>query len=452
MPAMQPDLRHTRRLLSRRYGVFVSILLGVFALVVYAQVTHLRAAQTRNQLERIASTAAAELQLLHHEHDEMLAGDAPSGWREQTHDALHADLARQDPELRVRWFDDQLLELNSRGGYRPTVSMIPAAGSRGRTQWLELPDGMALWRPVVRPSVAGATPVLEGYVAVALAATAADGELARLRQGVLIGALIAALVGIAGSHWMVSSSLEPIRRQIERLIRFSADASHELRHPLTAIRALIGTLRHGDLLANCPPSVVEKLTQIDRCSERMGRLVDDLLLLSRTDRAIDDSSAMRQFPLEELVEDVVALHQAEAAAAGLRLVTRIEASPLVHGDPDRLRRLLENLLSNAQRFSPPGGHVSVGVGQQPERALLWVDDQGPGIPPEQRSQVFERFWQADAARSHPDHHGLGLSIAQAIAQAHGGRLRAAAAPSGGCRMLLELPLQVPATSRRGGGG
>ena len=81
----------------------------------------------------------------------------------------------------------------------------------------------------------------------------------------------------------------------------------------------------------------------------------------------------------------------------------------------------------------------VGLGQQPETVLLWVDDEGPGIPPEQRLQVFDRFWQADGARRHPDHHGLGLSIAQAIAEAHGGRLQAGEAPGGGCRMLLSLP-------------
>jgi signal transduction histidine kinase len=85
--------------------------------------------------------------------------------------------------------------------------------------------------------------------------------------------------------------------------------------------------------------------------------------------------------------------------------------------------------------------VTVGITRQQEKAVLWVDDEGPGIPPEQRSQVFDRFWQADDARSHPDHHGLGLSIAQAIAQAHGGRLQACDAPTGGCRMLLDLPLQ-----------
>ncbi|MFM8275804.1 MAG: sensor histidine kinase [Cyanobium sp.] len=438
---MQPELQQTRRALTLRYGVLVSTLLGVFALGVYGQVSHLREAQTRLQLERIASTAAAELQLLHHEHDEMQRADVPAWLREQAQSALTADPAREDPDVMIRWFDDELLELKTRGGYRSSTSTIPPVSSRGHPQWLELKDGLALWRPVVHRSAPGAMPRLEGYVSVALASAAADGELARLRQGLLIGALLAGLAGAASSHWMVRASLEPIRRQIERLIRFTADASHELRHPLTAIRALIGTLRHGELLAGCPARVAQKLEQIDQSTVRMGRLVDDLLLLSRSDRAIDDSSAMQDFPLEDLVEDVIALHQAEAQAAGLELEGAIESSARVHGHPERLRQLLENLLSNALRFSPPRGRVSVGISPRQETVLLWVDDQGPGIPAEQRSQVFERFWQADPARSNPDHLGLGLSIAQAIAQAHDGRLQACEAPSGGCRMLLELPLQ-----------
>jgi two-component system sensor histidine kinase BaeS len=157
---------------------------------------------------------------------------------------------------------------------------------------------------------------------------------------------------------------------------------------------------------------------------------------------------MESFPLAELVEDVLDLHQAAAEAAGVRLQARIEAPGRVRGSPDRLRRLVENLLSNALRFSPPGGTVTLGLGQGKGVVRLWVEDEGPGIPLHQRSQVFERFWQADGARSGAEHHGLGLAIARAIAQAHGGQLWAEdgqAKQNGkptGCQMILELPLQT----------
>ena len=162
------------------------------------------------------------------------------------------------------------------------------------------------------------------------------------------------------------------------------------------------------------------MLQIDQTSARMGLLLDDLLLLTRFDRAIDDRPSMETFPLEELVEDLLDLHQAEAAAAGVRLQARIEATVPVRGSAERLRRLLENLLNNALRFSPAGGTVTVGLRRQRGLAQLWVEDQGPGIAPELRGQVFERFWQADPSRGGVEHHGLGLAIARAIALAHGG--------------------------------
>ena len=432
---MRPDLARTRLALTRRYGVFVVGLLSVFALAVYAEVRRSQQALLQTQVRQFAAAAAAQLPLLHHEVDELAEADQPRRLREQGHAATVAFEGPADAHQRIRWFDDQLHELRASGGFRPDGATQPPPGTQGRSQWLPLANGLAYWQPVW-----AAPERLHGYVSVSVASAASEAELARLRRGLLLGIVLAALVGAAGSRWMVAASLEPIRRQIERLIRFTADASHELRHPLTAVRALIGSLRHGPLLQEGPPELIRKLTQIDQTSARMGRLVDDLLLLSRTDRAIDDRSGLVLLPLEELLEDLADLHQAEATAAGVMLRTRIEAPARVLGHPGRLRQLLENLISNALRFSPPGGCVSLGLALQRQQVQLWVDDDGPGIPADQKALVFERFWQADASRSGPDHHGLGLSIAQAIAQAHGGRLQVLEAPHGGCRMLLELPL------------
>ncbi|MFN7677578.1 MAG: sensor histidine kinase, partial [Cyanobacteriota bacterium] len=416
---MRPDLCATRGQLTRRYAAFMAGTLLVFALGVYGQVRRSSEDLLRRQAEQLAAMAAAELPVMHHEIDEARAmaarqrldaissaGEA-NGWRWPGH--------------RVVWIDDELQALQSSGGFRPDGALRPPASDLAREQWLPIRNGVAFWRPVLGPQGRGG-PELQGYVMVAVASTSADAELGRLRQGLLIGALLASLVAFACSQRMVATSLEPVQRQIERLISFTADASHELRQPLTAIRALIGSLRHGEGLAGAPPELGQKLALIDQTSARMGALVEDLLLLTRFDRAIDDRPSMESFPLAELVEDLVDLHQAEAEAAGVRLLARIEAPGLVRGSPERLRRLIENLLSNALRFSPPGGTVTLGLRQGKGVARLWVEDEGPGIPPQQRDLMFERFWQADAARGGAEHHGLGLAIARAIAQAHGGQL------------------------------
>lgn len=436
---MEPDLRRTHRTLTLRYGLFASGLLLVFGLGVWGEVSRANRELLRQEVEQLASTAAGQLALLHHEYDEM---HSPAQRRHPPVAliAAPATVELHQEHLRIRWFDDTLQELVASGSFQPAGAVVPPAASRQRTLWLPLTNGLAYWRPVLSRRSAGARPVLEGYVSVALATEATEAELRRLRQGLAFGGLLAAAVAFAGSQWMVGASLEPIRRQIERLIRFTADASHELRHPLTAIRALIGTLRHGPLLAASPPELGHRLALIDQTAVRMGRLVEDLLLLSRSDRAIDDGRGLVQLPLEELLEDLVDLHQAEAGAAGLSLRLAVEAGACVRAHPERLRQLLENLLSNALRFSPAGGTITLGLARQRHQAQLWVEDQGPGIPPAQRTLVFERFWQADPSRSGADHHGLGLAIALAIARAHGGQLRAEAGADGGCRMLLELPL------------
>jgi signal transduction histidine kinase len=435
---MQPDLLLTRRRLTLRYGLFASALLLVFALGVYGQVSRARWELQRREVEQLASAAASHLSLLHHESDELRArGQHP-------HAPVPLITAFATTEIhqnhqRIHWFDDQMRPIIAIGEFRPDGVTMPPPSARRRSQWLPLRNGLAFWRPVLTRQSGGGAPQLQGYVSVALASASADAELGRLRSGLAIGGLLAAAVAFAGSQWMVAASLRPIRRQIERLIRFTADASHELRHPLTAVRALIGGLRHSGPLQACPPVVPEKLALIDQAATRMGVLLDDLLLLTRSDRAIDDRSAMRPFPLEDLLDDLVALHHEQAVALGLTLRCEIHDNATVVGHPERLRRLLENLLANALRFSPPGGTVSLGLAVRRSRVELWVDDQGPGIPEAQRRQVFERFWQADPSRSEAEHHGLGLSIAQAIAQAHRGRLLALQAPGGGARLLLELP-------------
>ena len=110
----------------------------------------------------------------------------------------------------------------------------------------------------------------------------------------------------------------------------------------------------------------------------------------------------------------------------------------VTGNPDQLRRLMINLLVNAMQITPAGSSVRVAIHQQGHQLALVVDDQGPGIPPEQRQLVLEHFWQADASRTGPNS-GLGLSIARSIADVHGGSIEAQSTSSGGCRMVVLLP-------------
>ena len=435
---MRTDLAHTRRVLTLRYAQFSFVLVSVFAAAIYMAVADARGDLTRSQLRQLAAGAAAQLPLLRRG---FRAGETPPALLPlalpASEDGESQDTGQENQ--RLRWFDPQLREIASAGDFHPAQPTIPIGAARRVSTVLPLADGLALWQPVYSRQAPGQAPQLQGYVSVALSTRAAEIGLECLRDGMLVGSAMAALVALGGGQWLVAVTLRPIRNQLERLARFTADASHELRHPLTAIRALIGTLRQGSALEGAKEVVGRKLELIDQTTDRMAQLVEDLLLLARSDRQLVEHGSLSRFPLEELIEDLTALYGASAHERGVQLTSQIAASGLVSGHPERLRQLLVNLISNALRFSPPGSTVTVGMAVQGSTVQVWVDDQGPGIPPEQRELVFQPFWQADEARSGRGSTGLGLAIARAIAAAHRGRLVASEAPGGGCRMLLGLP-------------
>lgn len=167
---MRPDLQHTRRALSLRYGVLVLTLLLVFALGVYGQVSRTRWALQRQEVEELARTASSGLPLLHHEHDEMQRGDTPAPIRAAARLALADDGALADQTLRIRWYDDQLRELKTRGGFRPAGTTLPPPSTRGRPQWLPLANGLAL---VVRQRDAAGN---QGASVASTAATTIDAQ------------------------------------------------------------------------------------------------------------------------------------------------------------------------------------------------------------------------------------------------------------------------------------
>jgi signal transduction histidine kinase len=217
--------------------------------------------------------------------------------------------------------------------------------------------------------------------------------------------------------------------------RFVADASHELRAPLTAIQANLELLeRRPDL----PPEARrEAVAEAGREARRLAALVADLLALARADAGV----ALRREPVEL---DRVLL-DAAAEARHLGRGPRLEVGALepvaVQGDRDRLRQLLLILLDNALKYTPPAGQVTVGLRRDGTAAELFVRDTGVGIAPEHLARVFERFYRADAARARdPGGSGLGLPIARWIARQHGGDVSLASEPGRGTTATVRLPL------------
>ena len=228
------------------------------------------------------------------------------------------------------------------------------------------------------------------------------------------------------------------------LRRFVTDASHELRTPLTTIRGYAELMRSGALADKAASD--RALGRIESEADRMGGLVEDLLLLARLEEG--RPAATGPVDLAAVAADAVA----DARAAGPEWPLTLEASEAltVVGDEARIRQVLANLLANVRTHCPPGTPAEVSLRCQGDEAVLEVVDHGPGFPPDEASRVFDRFWRADPSRRHLDGRhggsGLGLSIVSAIATAHGGRAEARSVPGGGARFLVALPLVPPSVS------
>ena len=212
-----------------------------------------------------------------------------------------------------------------------------------------------------------------------------------------------------------------------------ANVSHELRTPITALQAVLENIVDG--VAEPDRETMETmLAQV----ERLGRLVQQLLDLSRLESgtlALDK----RQFEIEPMLD--LALRETRLHAGDISLSVEIEPRPFsIDADDERLHQVVANLVANAVRHSPPDGHVIVRAIARPDGAQLEVIDDGPGIPAEEATRVFERFYRADSARSSRDGgSGLGLAIAQWIVELHGGDIRVENNEPHGCRMVVWIP-------------
>lgn len=220
--------------------------------------------------------------------------------------------------------------------------------------------------------------------------------------------------------------------------RFVADASHELRTPVTVIRSMTEVALSQSSSAD---DYVAVLQGVNAESERLGSLISDLLALARADegQVQFDYDAVR---LDLLVADAVASLEPLANERGIRLYTQVLSPVTVLGDAARLIQVIISLVDNALRYTNVGGQVSLSVKQVEDAALLVVSDTGIGISPEDQLHIFERFYRADPARSREaGGSGLGLAIVDWIVRAHDGTVRVESKPGHGSTFVVSLPLE-----------
>ncbi len=307
----------------------------------------------------------------------------------------------------------------------------PASNPRGATS-------PAVWlRQLTLPIRQG--DVLVGYLQVAAPLTPLHSTLDQLRLLLTLSLPISlGVIGLTG--WFLGGlAMRPIRQAYEQLQQFTADASHELRAPLAAVlsNAQVGLLTPvGDGLQQR-----QRLENIVEIAKSMASLVNSLLFLARHEGLLVPE-ALKDVDLVHLLRELAESQIELIAAQNLKFASQLPAQPLVlHADPELLRQAILNLLSNACKYTLPGGKVQLRLFTQSRYAVIQVEDSGIGIPAADLPHVFGRFYRVDVARSRSTGgFGLGLAIAQQIVQVHGGRITAKSVLGQGSTFQIELPL------------
>jgi two-component system, OmpR family, manganese sensing sensor histidine kinase len=380
--------------------VFASVL-AVFAIAVRVVFSQSLAQQLTAQLKLLGQGVAADTEF-----------DQKQGRIEVGKGFSAQELLAR--ERAIQWFDSQQHLIAQRGKAMlslplpaSTDDLIQIQASQPRIQSITLP----IWSSDDRQPV--------GYVRVSQSLAEHDERLQKLDLGLGGGIFMALILSSVGGIWLTRQAMQPIEESFQRLKQFTADASHELRSPLMAIKTNVSVaLKYPDSMR---PTDTEKFEAIASATTQMIHLTEDLLLLVRTDQT--PSQDRQPVNLTSILTDLIQLYRPQANDKQIHLNSHLAESLSLVGNADQLSRLFTNLISNALSYTPAGGNVAIQSARIGQTILVTVQDTGVGIAPENLEQIFDRFWRGNQSRSYwQDGSGLGLSIAQAIAQTHSGKI------------------------------
>ncbi len=459
----------TRRRLALWYTTVTAVLLLLFASGFYGYVRATLVERIDDTLNHVAEVVTRSLVIEPvnpHREGGPLRVNVEASFRSNT-DALdddHIDLEWFDADGVLRWstFADPLaipLHVNRAGETIAVPRHQPLAPSPQPPAFTLPPTALPPTEPLLLRQVTAQVTVGHtrlGYLRVSHPWFEVTKPTRRLLLDLGLGT--AAMVGaVAAIGWLLSGlAMEPIRASYQRLKQFTADASHELRNPIAMIQTNVQVA-----LADPDPDPQVQLQQfqvVERLTRRLGRLVEDLLFLARQDSDMVQPRRDRLdlgLVLAEVIEEQRTLADTKSIALhGIPPPTSPDsiglASYALEGDRDQLARLFTNVIANSIQYTLPGGQVTITLqpdthhplGRQTDMAFkVTVQDTGIGISPEALSQVFERFYRADPARSHHNAagSGLGLAIAQAIVANHHGQIQVASVPNQGTTVTIWLP-------------
>ncbi len=333
-------------------------------------------------------------------------------------------------EQGLQWFDLQGRLISQQGKF-----LINLPFSKSKVAQLQA--GKTRIQAVTLPIINSDEGYAIGYVRVSQSLEELDETINKLDWGLSGGIFVALAFSGVGGIWLTRQAMQPIEQSFQRLKQFTADASHELRSPLMAVKSNAAVaLKYPEGMRETD---VEKFAAIASATNQMTQLTEDLLFLARNDRI--PSQKWEKIDLTAILENLVQLYKPSAIAKQINLQTQITQNIHLVGDAVQLTRLFTNLIENALNYTLTGGVVEIKTNKNTTYVDIKFQDTGVGIAPEDIEKVFERFWRADSSRS--DHYGgsgLGLAIAGAIAQNHGGSISVTSTIAKGSCFTVRLPM------------
>ncbi|PMB43289.1 two-component sensor histidine kinase [Fischerella thermalis CCMEE 5330] len=404
-----------RRRLLLSYLIVLSLILGGFAIAVRIVFTHSLHKQQTEKLAALAQVAAANA-----EFDNgriKIENDLPQDKLFENHQALN-------------WFDTKGNLIEKQGQDILSLPVHVTEGEQINTV------GKNRVQSVTLPIISSDDKQFIGYVRASQSLEEFDETLNKLDLGLGGGIVVALIISSVGGIWLTRQAMQPIEESFERLKQFTADASHELRSPLMAIKSNAGVaLKYPEGMRE---SDAEKFQAISSATNQMTRLTEDLLFLARHDNIPNRSK--ETVNLSSILNNLVQLYQPQAIAKQINLKSQLTEKLYLLGDTNQITRLFTNLIQNAIHYTPSEGIVEITANRSASDIVVNVQDTGVGIAPKDLGNIFERFWRADKSRSYNSGgSGLGLAIAQAIAQNHGGLITVTSQLGIGSCFTVRLP-------------
>ncbi|MEO0489470.1 MAG: two-component system sensor histidine kinase RppB [Cyanobacteria bacterium J06659_2] len=440
--------RRSRWQLTAWYTGVMAVVLGLSGLGVYEAIAHAHRVTADRELKSVAETV----------HDAVEETLTTNGQLETVSQTLLPNLCVAGEDCLVPFEPSQGHPGHSegtlyRGSYyfrvlEPDGTLMATAGfypedlpvTNAESSWQTLKDSEGnQYRQITLPLYALDDQTPLGSLLVGRSFRDFAAYLATIRWIIALSLPVTMGLIAAASWWLAGLAMEPVQVSYRKIQQFTADAAHELRTPLTAVQATAESVMRLPNISD--PEARETLQVITRQNQRLTTLVSDLLLLSRLDT--QSPAPMATCCLQDVLSDIEEELAALALASNIHLILDQPAKPpiTVTGNEAHLYRLVLNVVSNALQHTPADGKVIMQLRQTDRQAVITVQDTGIGIDPKDQAHIFDRFYRVNKDRSRRSGGaGLGLAIAKAIAQAHGGDIQVQSQVNKGSIFTIILPI------------